>query len=69
MLEQAARLKRLPSLTLSDRAGFEEASLRMGCDEKPLRRQVDALGKEVGPPWRADEKLACAAALAVLSGR
>jgi hypothetical protein len=67
VLEQATHSGRLASLTLSDRSCFEEAAALMRCGEAPLRRQIDGLGAPLGPPWRADHKLACAAALAALS--
>ena len=54
---------------MSDRAGWEEAAARMDCSEAALKGQVQDLGAEVGPPWQADHKLACAAALVVLSER
>ena len=67
VLEKAARSRRLPCTVLSDRAGFEQAAERMAIGEKLLRGQADELGKGIGPPWRADHKLACAAALLVLA--
>lgn len=67
VLEEAAKGGRLSMVRLSDRSGFADAAECMRCGEKPLRAQVDGLGATLGPPWRADEKLACVSALVVLS--
>jgi hypothetical protein len=43
-----------------------EAARHLGRREKTLSRTIAELGRRAGPPWRADEKAACAAALLVL---
>jgi hypothetical protein len=42
-------------------------SARLSVSEATLKAKIDALGKPLGPPWTADQKLATAAALLVLA--
>lgn len=38
------------------------------CNDRELRERLGALGKEIGPPWGEDQKLAALAAFAALHG-
>ncbi len=67
-LEEAAEAEGLRWIRLTDRDAFDEAAERLHCSVKALRKQTADLGREIGPPWRADEKLACLGAL-LLVGR
>lgn len=63
VLERAAASLALPCEGLRDKSAWDEAAAALGCSVAVLQRHATNLGKAVGPPWRADEKLACAAAL------
>ncbi|MGH0037575.1 MAG: hypothetical protein ACQGVK_21305 [Myxococcota bacterium] len=69
VLEQAASERALLRVTLDEREAWEQAAAGMHCAIDALRRQVADLGQRIGPPWRADEKLACLGALVVLGSR
>ena len=45
--------------------GIREKDLDARTD--PLKREIAALGKSLGPPWTSDQKYACLAALLVLA--
>ncbi len=68
VLEEAAEARGLPWARLADRQPFDAAGEALACDPEDLKRQVGRLGAAIGPPWRADEKLACLAAWCVLYG-
>jgi len=69
VLEAAAKARRLPCCLVPDRDGFEAVADGLGVAAAALQRQVTGLGRELGPPWRSDHKLACLAALAALAER
>ena len=62
VLEQGARAARLPSLVLLEREALGRASAALRRPEAELQSTLAALGKEVGRPWRADEKASALAA-------
>jgi hypothetical protein len=68
VLEQGARAARLPSLVLLEREALGRARGALGRSEAKLRETLAQLGKQVGRPWRADEKAAALAAWIALSG-
>ena len=68
VLEGGARRLRLPCLVLLEREALGRASAALRRPEAKLRETLTALGKEVGRPWRADEKAAALAAWVALSG-
>lgn len=67
-LQEAALGARLPTRSLLEKRAVRDVARALGRPESALARAIAELGRQVGPPWRADEKSACAAALLVLSG-
>jgi hypothetical protein len=66
-LAKAAAAAHLEADSLLEREAIRDAARKLGRRESSIRRAIAQLGKEVGPPWRSDEKSACAAALLALS--
>ena len=56
------RVKRTPERDL-----WAAASTSVGCSDDALRTHLGKLGKELGPPWAEDQKLATLAALTALA--
>jgi hypothetical protein len=69
VLSEAAAATGLDCALLDERTAWPAAAERLRCGESALKRQVADLGSRVGPPWRADEKLACLGALLHMGGR
>lgn len=68
VLEHAAKTNRLSSRTFSERAFEDLAAAELGLTAAVLRSRVAELGRALGRPWRADEKMAATAAwLALLA--
>lgn len=67
VLEQGARAERLPSLVLLERDAPGRARSALRRSEAKLKETLAALGKEIGRPWRADEKAAALAAWVALA--
>jgi len=67
-LRDAAASLRVPLLELKEKDVWPRASKRLGRSPDRLRREVDALGKPLGPPWTADQKLAALIAWTALAG-
>ncbi len=65
-IRSAARDCGLSLIDVPEREIWTRASRERGCTPGQLQTQVGALGKEIGPPWRQDEKLSAAAALLAL---
>ena len=53
----------VPAVLINTRDIWRQAAEAFGISEKQLRQEVDAIGKQIGPPWTADQKLATAAGL------
>jgi hypothetical protein len=53
----------LPLIGAPEREVWTRASRELDCPPGRLQERIGALGKEIGPPWRQDEKLSAAAAL------
>ena len=68
VLDLAADANGLQRRTLSDRKFDEVASVAMGSQSTIVKRKLSDLGRELAPPWRADEKQAATAAWIVLHG-
>jgi hypothetical protein len=66
VLDLAADANGLQRRTLSDRKFDEAASAAMGSQRTIVKRKLSDLGRELAPPWRADEKQAATAAWIVL---
>jgi hypothetical protein len=47
----------------------DRSQMAFGAGAKSLQREISGLGKSLGPPWTADQKNACLAALLVLNQR
>ena len=47
---------------------FKQAAAELHMSPSALSRQIQGLGEAIGPPWRADEKLACLGAWVALFG-
>ena len=67
VLVQGARACRLAPVTLPDKSAFEEAAKALKVTPAQLASTLKALGKASGPPWRAYEREAAAAALVALA--
>lgn len=50
-----------------ERDAFEKSSRSLGMTVASLNKQLAALGRSCGPPWTADHKIACAAAMSLLT--
>jgi hypothetical protein len=57
------RMSLIPVRDLAARAAHE-----LGLSDRSLREELAALGRELGPPWRRDEKDAALAGLLALAG-
>ena len=68
-LETGAAACAVPSLVVVERDLYEKAGASLGRTEAELRAAASALGKQVGRPWRVEEKSAALAAwMALRSG-
>lgn len=67
-VSEASERCSLPVVGLPEREAFERAAdvLRLPAGE--LGARIDRLGRELGPPWQKDQKLAAAAAWFCLAG-
>jgi hypothetical protein len=61
-LERALRPHGLPCSVLVEREAYSKAAGVLGRSEGELKRAVTELGRPLGGPWRADEKIAALAA-------
>jgi len=61
VLESAARHSRVPCQSFSEKQISQDAALRLGGDSK-VAAHLKILGRQAGPPWRADERAAAKAA-------
>ena len=50
-----------------ERDAFKQSARTLGMTVAALNKQLLALGRSCGPPWNADHKVACAAALSLLT--
>ena len=69
VLEAGARASRLPSILILEREVLPRASAALPRPAGGLRRVLARFGKEIGSPWRADEKSATLAAWLALAAR
>jgi hypothetical protein len=61
-IRAACRKCQLPLAELKERSAFDEAAAVLKAKANVLKRRIDAMGKPLGPPWSADEKLSALAA-------
>jgi hypothetical protein len=66
--EVAARENGLKFETHSDRSLLDDAAARLNLSMVQFNGVLSELGQSVGPPWRADEKLAATAAWLAIKG-
>ena len=66
ILADALRGLGVPVRRAPERDLWAIAGTEMDCREDRLRDRLAALGKELGPPWSEDQKLACLAAFIAL---
>ena len=67
-IANACAKKKIAVSRVKEREALTWAAARLGLTDARLKLKMDALGKPLGPPWTADQKLATAAALLVLAG-
>jgi len=65
---EAAKQMRIPVFRIRER-DLDVAAERLPGSEKDRRERLVAFGKQVGAPWRQDEKLAALAAWLALAGK
>jgi hypothetical protein len=61
-LKQASEQRGLAVLGVLEDGVYEQAASALGISPAALEAQVQVLGRELGPPWGRDQKLAAAAA-------
>jgi hypothetical protein len=62
VLEEALQSAKLGCAVMIEKGAYAKAAAALGRTEDEIKRTVSALGRSAGGPWRADEKLAAAAA-------
>jgi hypothetical protein len=67
-LRDACAKCKLPVAAFKEREMFEIASEKLRVKPDVLKRRIEAMGKPLGPPWSADEKLSALAAWVSLAG-
>jgi hypothetical protein len=66
-LLQSAESRRLDTMAVPKRSIWEEGESALGVAQDELRRWIDELRRELGPPWAQDQKLAALAAWIALA--
>ena len=66
VIRRAAQAKGLPVLAVPEKQVFAEAALALNRSPEDLEAKLAATGKQVGPPWQHDHKLATLVALLAL---
>jgi len=66
-LLQGAESCALDAIAIPKRSIWEQGEAALGVAEDELRRWIDQLRREVGPPWAQDQKLAALAAWIALA--
>jgi hypothetical protein len=67
VIAQASEACKFPVKRIAEREIWERGAALFHQPSDALRRQVDALARSLGPPWRQDEKLAALAAWIALA--
>jgi hypothetical protein len=62
VLQNALQAQGLPSTVFVEREVYREAAALLARPEADLKRTLASLGRSIGGPWRAEEKLASLAA-------
>jgi hypothetical protein len=63
----AGKRCRLPVTGVKERELFPQAAARLRLPVRKLQRRIAALGRDLGPPWTEDQKLAALAAWLALT--
>jgi hypothetical protein len=66
-LSHASEKCGLPVISVKEREVFARASVILGIGDDELNRRLTELGRQLGPPWREDQKLATLVAWFALS--
>ncbi len=66
-LLQGAEFCGLDAIAIPKRSIWEQGEAALGVAEDELRRWIDELRREIGPPWAQDQKLAALAAWIALA--
>ena len=66
-LSHASEACGLPVTSVKERELFTRASTIVGIGDDDLKRRLTELGRQLGPPWREDQKLATLVAWLALS--
>jgi hypothetical protein len=66
-LLQGAESRGLDSIAVAKQSIWEQGESALGIARDELRRWIDQLRREVGPPWGQDQKLAALAAWIALA--
>ncbi|MCU1272838.1 MAG: hypothetical protein JWO48_269 [Bryobacterales bacterium] len=66
-LSHASEQCGLPVSSVKEREVFARASTALGIADDELKRRLAELGRQLGPPWREDQKLATLVAWLALS--
>jgi hypothetical protein len=66
VLARAADVCRIPFKRLPEKTIDVDARAALGRKAGPIMTRLDTLGKQAGPPWGKDQKLAALAAVTVL---
>jgi hypothetical protein len=67
VLLQSAESRGLDTIAIPQRSIWEQGEAALGVARDDLRRWIDQLRREVGPPWAQDQKLAALAAWIALA--
>lgn len=62
VLQEALQSAKIACAAMTEKTVYTNAAAALGRTEDEVKRTVSALGRDIGGPWRADEKLATAAA-------
>ncbi len=68
VLADALRSRGVAGFVIVERRAYENAARVLKRDEAELKQVLSSLGRRLGIPWRADEKLAALAAWLALAG-
>ena len=61
-LLQSAEARGLDTIAIPERSIWEQGEAAFGIARDELRQRIDGVGRDVGPPWTEDQKLAALAA-------
>jgi hypothetical protein len=68
-LKHACEAAELPVTAVKEREAHERAAAALRISSNELQRRIAGMGRDIGPPWRQDEKLAATVAWLALAAR